>query len=140
MIAHCWNIVFTIILITLQSLKYVKYPQTHGEKTFAIISPFLWCLLNVIKIYLLTRGNQSENIGFIIVGLLFCIFTIVLDVYFVIWQVYLWKWEMSIHVISIIIDAILFLLGVMMILIFAGKGDEEDEKMLKEITNSNNTD
>ena len=138
LLAHCWNIVCTILLIGIQFTKMFLFPQKRSDMLFSVIAPFLWFVFNIIKLYLLTRGNQSENIVFLLLGLLFCIFTIILQVYFVIWQFYLWSWELPLHVISFVLDGVLFSLGFMLILIFTGKGDEKDEKMLRDIANTNN--
>lgn len=116
--AQFWNALCSIILIVSQIIKMYNFPYKKTQGNFSVAAPFLWCVINVVKLMILKRGNQNENSFLLLGGFLLCAVSIMLEVYFVAWQKYLWKWELPFHIISIVIDGTALGLGLMTVLIF----------------------
>lgn len=120
-VAHLWNIVCTIILVVLFSLKHYYFPMTKAAADFCMVSPFLWFVVNLIKLQVGRFGNRSEHIPMMICALVLGICCILLEVYFLIWQPYLWSWEAPFHYVSICVDAIFVTFSLVLLIIFAIK-------------------
>lgn len=121
MISHLWNVVCTIILIVLQSLKLYHFPGPTAARNFSMVAPFLWFIINIIKLQLGKLGNQSENLPLIIATLVLTIGSIFFGLYFILWQLYVWSWELPIIIVSMIFDGILLIFSIILIIMFAIK-------------------
>ena len=114
-----WDFVATIISIVLQALKLYYFYAPTAPRNFSMIAPFLWFLICVIKFIASKLGNRSENITMMAIALVLIAGSIVMEVYFIIWQPYLWSWEFPIHIVSICLDGIIFVFGIVLIILFA---------------------
>ena len=113
-----WNIVNTIVLIVLQSMKVHQYPASKVDREFSIVAPFLLFFLSYVKISLAKPGNRSENFILIIISLVLMVPCIIMDVYFLVWQPYCWSWESPFHYVSIGIEVIFFFFSIIMAIVF----------------------
>ena len=118
-LCHLWNIIVTIFIIVLQAKKLYFFYAPASHENFSMVSPFLFFIINLIKLVLGKYGNRSENIPFLVAGIVFSIGSILMEVYFLIWQPYLWSYEAILHYISIVFDGIFIIFSIILIIIFA---------------------
>lgn len=116
-----WNLIDTVVLIVLQSMKLYQFPAPQAARNFAMVAPFLLCLFYCIRLWMATPGNRSEKWLLLLLSLLFMIGCVLMDIYFIIWQPYLWKWEFPFHIVSIVFEVIYFLFTCLMIIVFLAK-------------------
>jgi hypothetical protein len=113
-----WNVVCTIILIVLQSLKLHNFPNTTGDGNFSMCAPFLWFQDNLAKVWAGKASNRAEHFPMMIVCMVLTLGSILFEVYFIVWQPYLWAWEMPLHVISICFDVVIMIFSALLLIFF----------------------
>ena len=115
-----WNFVNTIVILVLQSLKVYSFPMTYNSMVFSVIAPLFLCVLCLLKINIAKPGNRSESSFLIIIAILFCLGCGFMDIYFIYWQPYEWSWELTFHIISLVMEGIIFLFSCLMMIVFLG--------------------
>jgi hypothetical protein len=118
-LAALWNVVCTIILIVLQSLKLYNFPAPPAPRDFSMCAPFLWFLLNTWKVWAGKSGNRSEHLIMVISSICAAVGAILFEVYFLIWQPYLWYWEAPLHITSFVVEGITIVALVALVIRFA---------------------
>jgi type IV secretory pathway VirB2 component (pilin) len=113
-----WNVICTIILVVLQSLKLYNFPVPRAAGDFSMCAPFLWFLDNLCKIWAGNAANRAEHVVVMIVCMVLTLGSILFEVYFLVWQPYVWAWESPLHIISICLDGIIMLFSALLLIFF----------------------
>jgi hypothetical protein len=118
-----WNIVNTVIIAIIQAMKIYQFPLKDVHRDFLMTTPFVLFVLCAIKIGFAKSGNRGESALYMAFAIFFTLTCIAMDVYLIAFQPYLWGWELPFHIISIIIEGIIFLFSVLMLIVFIAKGN-----------------
>jgi hypothetical protein len=118
-VASLWNVVCTVILIVFQSLKLYNFPAPPAARDFSMCAPFIWFLINVLKVWAAKSGNRSEHVPITIGAIVAAVASILFEVYFLVWQPYLWFWEQGVHITSIVVDVITIVTLIILVIVFA---------------------
>lgn len=114
-----WDFVIAIISIVLQALKLYYFYAPTSPRNFSMVAPFLWFFICVLKFIASKYGNRSENITVTIFALVLIFGSVLMEIYFILWQPYLWSWEFPLHIVSIVLDGIIFIFAFVLLIIFA---------------------
>ena len=118
-----WNVIDTVIIAIIQAQKIYQFPMKDVYRDFLMTSPFLLFVLCSIKLVLAKSGNRGESASYMGFAIFFTLTCIAMDIFYIGFQPYTWSWESPFHIISIVIEAIMFLFSVLMFLVFIVKGN-----------------
>mmetsp|Transcript_23018 Transcript_23018/g.46522 ORF Transcript_23018/g.46522 Transcript_23018/m.46522 type:complete len:145 (+) Transcript_23018:220-654(+) len=115
----CYDFLFFVATLAIFIWKGVELPYPRARYGPEIVLVFAYMLVEIMRLFLGSKGNKTEHAVTLIAFLVLCIFSVLANVFLLVWQTYVLRLDLILNLISVVFVALEALAAIFAILRFS---------------------